>query len=79
MITTDRFKSFHVSVRVERGHQVDAYSLHQTLHSGVSVFVLFAQVLHEEQQHLPAHCLVSVKTGREAQLWLTCGDNGRRL
>ena len=79
IIITDRFKSPLVSVGVERGHQVDAYSLHQPLGSGVSVFVLFAQVLHEKEDHLPAHCLVSVETSREAKLRLTCGDTRTRL
>lgn len=68
-----------MSVRVERGHQVDAYSLYQLLGSGVSVFVLFAQVLHKKQDHLPTHCLISVETCREAKLWLTCGDNRTRV
>lgn len=79
IIMTDRFKSFRVSVRVERGHQVDADPLYQPLGSGVSVFVLFAQVLHEEQDHLPTHRLISVEARREAKLWLTCGDNRTRL
>lgn len=76
---TDRLKSFLMSVRVERGHQVDAYSLDQLLGSGVSVFVLFAQVLHEKQDHLPSHSLVSMETRREAKLWLTCREDQTRL
>lgn len=79
MVITDCFKSFLVSVRVERGHQVDAYSLYQLLGSGVSVFVLFAQVLHKKQDHLPTHGLVSVETCREAKLWLTCRDSRTKL
>lgn len=79
IIMTDRLESDLMSVRVKRGHQVDADSFYQLLGSGVSVFVLFAQVLHEKQDHLPTHCLISMETCREAELWLTCGDNRTRL
>lgn len=63
-----------MSVRIERGHQVDAYSFHQLLNSGVFVFVFLAEVLHEQQDHLPTGGLVSVETCREAELWLSCRD-----
>lgn len=58
---------------------MDAYPLNQPLGSGVSVFVLFAQVLHEEQNHLPTHCLITVETCREAELRFTCRDKRRGL
>lgn len=79
IITTDRLKGLLVSIRVERGHEVDAHSLHQLLGSGVPVLVLFAQVLHEKQDHLPTRCLISMKTGCEAELRLTCRDDPTRV
>ncbi len=79
LIITDHFKSFLLSVRVERGHQVNAYSFHQLLSSGVPVFVLFAQVLHKKQDQLPTYRLVSMETCCEAKLWLTCEDKCKRL
>lgn len=67
---TDHFEGLLVSVGVERRHQVDARSLHQPLDFAVAVLVLLAQILHEEQDHLAAHCLISVETGSETELWL---------
>lgn len=69
--STHHLKSFLVPIWVEGGHQVDAYSLHQSLDFGVPVFVFFAQILHEQQDQLSPHRLISMEAGCEAKLRLT--------
>lgn len=61
-----------MTIRVNRGYKVNAYSVHQGAHFGVSIFVLLTEVLHKQQQQFSAQSLVTVVTSCVAELWLTC-------
>lgn len=69
---TYRREGLLVAVGVDGGQQVDARLVHQVAYARVSAQILLTHELHEQQKQLAAQHLVTVGTGRVAELGLTC-------